>query len=134
MSRPDPTDARHFRLVHRTTYTYPEPVTSSYGRALLLPRTTGGQVCHSSEIRTTPSAAEIAEHRDFYGNRSSYFAITEPHTVLEVVAESVLTVARRTPHVDRIPAMGWSRPPGSPAPCAAPGTRASPTMPPPSSR
>ena len=109
MSRPDPADARHYRLVHRTTYTYPEPVTSSYGRALLLPRTTGGQVCHHSEIRTTPAAAEIAEHRDFYGNRSSYFAVTEVHTVLEVLAESVLTVARRTSHVDRIPPVPWEQ-------------------------
>lgn len=101
--------ARHYRLVHRTTYTYPEPVTSSYGRALLLPRATSGQVCHWSEIRTDPPAAEVAEHRDFHGNRSSYFMIGETHTVLEVVAESVLTVARRTPRLDRIPPVPWEQ-------------------------
>lgn len=107
MSRTDASEARHFHLVHRTTYTYPDVVTSSYGRALLLPRTSSGQVCHWSEIRTDPVAAEIAEHRDFYGNRSSYFAINESHTVLEVVAESLLTVARKAAQVERIPATPW---------------------------
>lgn len=109
MSRPSASNARHYRLVHRTTYTYPEPVTSSYGRALLLPRSTGGQTCHTTELRTDPAAAETAEHRDFYGNRSSYFAVTEPHTVLDVVAESVLSVNRRTASVDRIPYLSWEQ-------------------------
>lgn len=109
MKRSEPGDARHYRLVHRTTYTYAEPVTSSYGRALLLPRTTAGQICHWSEIRTDPAPSEVAEHRDYYGNRSTYFAITEAHTVLDVVAESVLTVARRVPQLDRIPAVPWEQ-------------------------
>ena len=100
---------RHYHLVHRTTYTYPEPVTTSYGRALLLPRTVGGQTCHWSELRTEPAPAEIAEHRDFSGNRSSYFAVTDEHTVLEVVAESLLTVNRRVSQVGRIPAMPWEQ-------------------------
>ena len=100
---------RHYHLVHRTTYTYPEPVTTSYGRALLLPRTVGGQTCHWSELRTEPAPAEIAEHRAFSGNRSSYFAVTDEHTVLEVVAESLLTVNRRVSQVDRIPAMPWEQ-------------------------
>lgn len=101
--------ARHYHLVHRTTYTYPQPVTTSYGRAMLLPRSVGGQTCHWSELRTEPAAEEIAEHRDFNGNRSSYFAITEEHRVLEVVSESVLTVHRRVSQVERIPAMSWEQ-------------------------
>lgn len=101
--------ARHYHLTHRTTYTYPEPVTRSYGRALLLPRNVGGQACHWSHLRTDPGAAEVAEHRDFNGNRSSYFCVTDEHLVLEVVAESVLTVNRRASHVDRIPAMPWEQ-------------------------
>lgn len=100
---------RHYHLVHRTTYTYPQPVTSSYGRALLLPRSVSGQTCHWSELRTDPAPSEIAEHRDYHGNRSSYFAVTDEHTVLEVVAESVLTVNRRTSHVDRIPPIPWEQ-------------------------
>jgi transglutaminase-like putative cysteine protease len=108
MTHPHP-GARHYHLVHRTTYTYPEPVTQSFGRALLLPRTVGGQTCHWSELRTDPGASEIAEHRDFNGNRSSYFAVTDPHTALEVVAESTLTVNRRVPHVDRIPPVPWEQ-------------------------
>jgi transglutaminase-like putative cysteine protease len=108
-TRPPAGDARHYHLVHRTTYTYPQPVTSSYGRAVLLPRSAGGQTCHWSELRTDPIADEIAEHRDFHGNRSSYFSVTDHHTVLDVVAESVLTVNRRTPQVDRIPPVSWEQ-------------------------
>ncbi len=109
MSRSDTPDARHYRLLHRTSYTYPEPVTASYGRALLLPRTSGGQTCHRSRIRTTPVAAELAEHLDYYGNRSTYFEIAETHTVLEVEAESVLTVSRRRHQLDRIPPVPWEQ-------------------------
>lgn len=109
MTRAGASDPRHYRLVHRTTYTYPEPVTSSYGRAILLPRASGGQKVHSAAIRTDPVAADTSEHRDFYGNRSTYFAVTAHHTVLEVVAESVVTIHRRTVTTDRIPSLTWER-------------------------
>mgnify|MGYP001820251677 CR=1 FL=1 len=99
--------ARHYHLMHATTYTYPKPVTSSYGRALLLPRTVGGQTCHWSELSTDPGPAEVGEHRDFNGNRSSYFAVADEHTTLRVVAESLLTVNRRPWHTDRIPPTPW---------------------------
>ena len=98
---------RHYEVTHTATFTYPGPVASSYGRAVLLPRTVGGQVCHRSELRTDPAPAEIGEHRDYHGNRSSYFAVTDEHTRLRVVAESLVTVSRKASHPDRIPATNW---------------------------
>ncbi len=98
---------RHYEVTHIATLTYPGPVASSYGRAVLLPRTVGGQVCHSSELRTDPAAEEIGEHRDYHENRSSYFAVTDEHTRLRVVAESLVTVSRKASHPDRIPVTPW---------------------------
>ncbi|MPV38300.1 transglutaminase family protein [Georgenia subflava] len=101
--------ARHYRLEHRSTYAYPEPVTSSYGRAVLLPSDVGGQRVHRSRLAVTPTPAEAAEHRDVSGNRSSYFHVTAEHTVLEVVATSVVTVSRRRPDPATVPQLPWEQ-------------------------
>ena len=101
--------ARHYRLAHRTTYTYPDVVTSSYGRAVMLPREGGGQQVHTSALHISPGAAQTGEHRDFHGNRSSYFMVDAEHTELEVLAESVLTVTRKQAQVDRMPMISWSQ-------------------------
>lgn len=107
--REDVQTPRHYRLAHRTTYTYPEVVTSSYGRAVMLPREGGGQHVVTSALHISPTAAEIGEHKDFHGNRSSYFVVDTEHTVLEVLAESVLTVTRKQAQVDRMPMISWSQ-------------------------
>lgn len=107
--RDDAQTPRHYRLAHRTTYTYPEVVTSSYGRAVMLPRDGGGQQLHTSALHISPSATITSEHRDFHGNRSSYFMVETEHTVLEVLAESVLTVTRKQASVDRLPMISWSQ-------------------------
>lgn len=107
--RREESHARHYRLAHRTTYTYPETVTSSYGRAVMLPREGGGQQVHVSGLHITPTAAQTGEHRDFHGNRSSYFMVDTEHTVLEVLAESVLTVTRKQAQLDRLPMISWSQ-------------------------
>lgn len=103
----DPSRTRHYRLTHLTTYTYPEEVTSSYGRAVLLPRPGGGQQVHASRLTVTPEASEERDHRDFHGNTSSYFHVTEPHTELQVRSSSVLTVTRRRAERARLPNVPW---------------------------
>lgn len=103
----DMSHARHYRLTHLTTYTYPEEVTSSYGRAVLLPRPGGGQQVHASRLTVTPEAAEMRDHRDFHGNLSSYFHVTEPHEQLQVRSSSVITVTRRRAERSRLPNVPW---------------------------
>ncbi|MFC7403544.1 transglutaminase family protein [Georgenia alba] len=97
----------HYRVRHRSTYTYPEPVTSSYGRAMLLPRDGGGQRVHHAELQVTPGPAEQEEHLDFRGNRSAYFHVASEHSRLEVVATSLVTVSRRRPALSALPSVGW---------------------------
>ncbi|WP_240646040.1 transglutaminase family protein [Georgenia sp. SYP-B2076] len=100
---------RHYALVHRTAYTYAEPVTSSYGTAMLLPREIHGQRVHQATLVVTPTPAETAEHRDVSGNRSSYFHVTQEHTALEVVASSLVTVTRRRLDIQAVPQVPWER-------------------------
>jgi transglutaminase-like putative cysteine protease len=100
---------RHYRLRHRTTSTYPEPVTSSYGRAVLLPRDGFGQVPRAATLEIRPGAADRSDYLDVAGNRMTYFHVTAPHTVLEVRAESVISVARRRVEVERVPQLAWEQ-------------------------
>lgn len=96
-----------YRLEHRTTYTYDAPVTSSYGRAHLLPRPDESQQVLSSTVTWQPPAAEWRDSLDFFGNRSTWFRVDRPHDTLEVVAVSELVVDRRVVDVAALDAAPW---------------------------
>jgi transglutaminase-like putative cysteine protease len=83
-----------YRVIHRTEYRYESDVSSSYGELYLLPRDTPDQVCRSCEVRIDPDPDDYRERTDFYGNRTAYFAVLEPHTRLIVTAESEIDVSR----------------------------------------
>jgi len=83
-----------YRITHRTEYRYDEPVSANYSEAHLLPRPLPHQSILESALDVTPRPTDVAEHLDFFGNRMSYFAVDEPHTVLAVTARSVVDVRR----------------------------------------
>lgn len=99
---------RHYQLTHRASYSYPEQVTNSYGRAMLLPRHINGQRVHRAVLDVDPEPADSSERLDVAGNRTSFFHVTAPHRVLEVSARSLITVTRRRPDLGSLPALGWS--------------------------
>ena len=99
--------SRTYDLVHRTRYSYDEPVTGSYGRAVLVPRDQPGQERHSVDVHVDPEPADLAEHVDYFGNTSTYFAVTTPHTELVVTARSRLTVDREQSAVASLPRATW---------------------------
>lgn len=101
------TPGRTYDLVHRTRYRYAEAVTGSYGRAVLSPRTLPEQVCHGSDVIVTPEAADTDRHTDWFGNTSTYFAVTTPHTELVVTARSTVTVTRTPASVELLPRATW---------------------------
>lgn len=109
---------RTYDLVHRTRFTYDEPVTDSYGRAVLIPRNLPGQMCHAARVSIEPEPADTAEHVDYFGNTSTYFAVTTPHTELVVTARSRVSVDRAAVGVATLPQVPWDevgqvvRPPG----------------------
>ncbi|MCF7553188.1 transglutaminase family protein [Pseudonocardia sp. WMMC193] len=83
-----------YRVTHRTTYTYDDDVTTSFGRAHLLPRTQPDQRCADARVRLDPEPDELREHTDAFGNRSTYFCVRRPHRELTVLAQSTVTVDR----------------------------------------
>jgi transglutaminase-like putative cysteine protease len=98
---------RRYELVHRTTYVYPEPVTTSYGRAVLLPRDLPDQRLGSATVTVDPAPADQATRTDYFGSTSTYFAVTTPHTRLTVTAASDLVVSREQATVGTLPSLAW---------------------------
>ncbi|MBV9947237.1 MAG: hypothetical protein JOZ69_10340, partial [Myxococcales bacterium] len=84
------------RVLHRTTYEYDEPVTTSHHEVHLTPRDGGGQSCLSHAVTIRPTPASLRERIDFFGNRTVYFAIHESHRSLGIVAESEVHVEGRS--------------------------------------
>ncbi|MGV1007705.1 MAG: transglutaminase family protein [Dermatophilaceae bacterium] len=98
----DPSDANHtprvYEVRHRTTYTYEQSVSDSYGRGIFAPRDTPTQRILAHDVDTTPAPHVLTEHADFFGNRSHYLEVRTPHRVLEVVKRSMVAV--HWPQVD----------------------------------
>ena len=84
-----------YEVVHRTTYRYGSDVSSSYGQLHLLPRDLPGQRCRRASVAIEPAPLDQRERRDYFGNRTTYFAVVEPHARLELVSTSVVEVQGR---------------------------------------
>ncbi|WP_328408282.1 transglutaminase family protein [Nocardia sp. NBC_00403] len=84
--------ARRYRVAHRTTYSYSDEVSSSYGRAYLTPRQFPGQRLLSHEIDIDPVPSDRSIGTDVYGNTTSYFHVTAEHRKLVVTGASVVEV------------------------------------------
>lgn len=97
-----PATARLWNLVHRTAYVYDDDVASSYGRAHLIPRHGDGQYRLSARVEVDPDPADLREHTDYFGNRSTYFAVRTPHRTLTVTATSAVAVDRGGGHRDAL--------------------------------
>jgi transglutaminase-like putative cysteine protease len=83
------------RVVHRTLYEYDEPVTTSHHELHLTPRDGPTQTCLTHSVTVQPEPLAIRERIDYFGNRTSYFGIHEPHRSLDVLAESEVRVKGR---------------------------------------
>ncbi|WP_111765192.1 transglutaminase family protein [Nakamurella deserti] len=89
---------RRYAIEHRTTYSYSDDVSASYGRGHLRPRDLAWQRCLEHEVVTSPAAADASHGEDVYGNRDFFFHVTAAHRTLEVVSRSLVEV--RTPRPD----------------------------------
>jgi transglutaminase-like putative cysteine protease len=80
------------RVVHKTTYSYSETVSTSRHEARLSPREHEHQhtIAHAVEILPKPTLRR--RRFDYFGNRALHFTLDEPHRSLEVVATSVVEV------------------------------------------
>ena len=102
---------------HRTTYRYLQDVSHSWHLAHLKLRDTPVQTVHDSAITLSLETASRVGRDDYFGNPCELFSIDQPHTLLEVLAESHVQVAPRArarQHATACPrktcAACWKRP------------------------
>jgi transglutaminase-like putative cysteine protease len=88
-----------YRITHRTTYEYAAPVSVSHHAARFQPRHESPQECLDFRITITPPPAVTKTHTDYFGNALCMFSIQRLHQRMEVIAESTVSVAARTPPV-----------------------------------
>jgi transglutaminase-like putative cysteine protease len=78
------------RVVHRTSYTYSETVTTSHHEARLTPRDHENQRTLSHELEIVPSPAVRRRRFDYFGNRTLHFHLSEPHKSLSVAVTTIV--------------------------------------------
>jgi transglutaminase-like putative cysteine protease len=92
------------KVIHKTSYAYAEAVSTSHHLAHLAPRGGEGRHMFSHDVLITPHPSVTRERLDFFGNRTLYFSVREPHRSLDVVATSVVDIAPlRPPRLEASP-------------------------------
>ena len=100
---------RRYEVTHRTEYRYAGPVTTSYGWGCLTPRDLSDQVCRSTRVEVSPTATLVSGSVDFFGNRTSYFEVHEPHDRLVVTSSSLVEVSRVRADLDSLDRWTWEQ-------------------------
>jgi transglutaminase-like putative cysteine protease len=81
-----------YRILHKTTYSYKQPVSFGTHVAYLIPRSQAHHTCLSHELRVTPAPASQRERVDYFGNTFTFFTIREKHAELHIEALSRVNV------------------------------------------
>ena len=81
-----------YRVRHRTTYSYEDPVSVSHHLVRLTPRNLPGQVCRETQLYILPAPTLTTAHSDYFGNIQTFFTLQEPHDSLIVEASTELEV------------------------------------------
>jgi transglutaminase-like putative cysteine protease len=101
---------RRYRVSHRTTYSYDEDVTDSLGIAYLVPRDLAWQRVLSTDLVLQPTPADRTDDLDYYGNTATYFQVTEPHQVLDILSVSEVE-SQQEQHAPESLALPWESAP-----------------------
>jgi transglutaminase-like putative cysteine protease len=80
-----------YKIIHKTTYRYKNPVSVGNHVACLTPRCSPRQHLTRHELRISP-AAKSTERTDYFGNQLRFFTVQEPHNRLVVEARSEVEV------------------------------------------
>jgi transglutaminase-like putative cysteine protease len=87
------TTAVKYRLRHRTTYTYVEPVDVATHMLHLSPRAGARQRVLAAEILCEPAPSNRTIATDHYGNHVTWLFLERPHTRLELVLNALVEVS-----------------------------------------
>lgn len=98
---------KRYRIVHRTSYHYQEPVALCHNEAHLEPRQGPSQRTIDHQLVITPTPDVLHERQDYFGNRVTFFSVQERHESLTVTSTtevelSTLQVAGEDPPWERV--------------------------------
>ena len=87
-----------FRVRHRTTYEYTEPVQLSHHAAHLRPREVDGQHITRVAVTIRPEPAVLHDDgQDYFGNPTTFFTIQSPHSTLEIESFFLVDTSQQPP-------------------------------------
>lgn len=95
-----------YRVIHTTEFDYEARVGLCYNEARLLPRELPQQKVLSSALEIHPQPNDHFPRLDYFGNRTDYFSIQQPHDTLRVTATSVVEVTA-LPQLDLVEPLPW---------------------------
>jgi transglutaminase-like putative cysteine protease len=81
-------DPRRYRVTHRTTYAYQQPVSVCHHLLHLRPRPCANQRCTNTTLVVDPQPAVLTERRDYFGNPATFAIVQQLHRTLAVEAVS----------------------------------------------
>jgi transglutaminase-like putative cysteine protease len=90
------------QITHETRYDYLPAVETAQHMAYLQPVNTRHQQLLSHSLQISPTPAQIRQTQDVFGNTRCFFSLQSPHTVLKVVAHSVVETRTRPIPLSRI--------------------------------
>ena len=94
-------------VVHETHYRYTAPVVLSQQLLHLTPRELPWQTCAACRLSVEPTASEMVERVDYYGNPTVHLLVAAPHEALIVRAESEVSVEPRAQSALNAPRAPW---------------------------
>lgn len=90
------------RVTHETLYNYDPAVETAQHLVYLKPLETPSQRVHSHRLQITPEPTQTRQDQDVFGNHRCFFSLQTPHTVLKVVADSVVETSMQKPPASNI--------------------------------
>jgi len=93
----------NYKITHTTLYDYSSTVNHTINIANMTPVNSENQQCHSSQLEVKPRPDVMKSSKDYFGNKLTYFSVENPHTTLEIVAKSVVTVNPAQNYADSKP-------------------------------
>ncbi len=82
---------KRYRVVHTTGFKYSGVVVTSYNEARMLPARDETQLVFSGKIDITPNGSSH-EYSDYFGTRTIFFEVLEPHHELTITSTSLVEV------------------------------------------
>lgn len=92
----------NLQVTHETRYKYAPAVETAQHMAYLQPVNTDFQRLQSHTLTISPTPAQVRHTQDVFGNTRCFFSLQTAHTVLTVVAQSIVSTRASTPPASRI--------------------------------